>query len=387
MRRGLGARSVSDAGDCRAARAKAVDLGPRIAAASDGMTSIPPRPSRAPAAIRRRPAWSELPRVVRTAVEDRLGTTVTAATSQDGGYSPGFASVLQTSAGPVFVKASGSAHADTQLLYREEARRHAVLPEGVPAPAFRWQLEVPDVPGSGDWVVSAFDAVPGRVPRVPLDGDELEAVLRLAGRIPEHVVPEGALPAAGAELPTDRWARVADEDAAGLDSYDPWATAHLDLLVELEAGAAAAVAGTSLVHADLRGDNLLLLPGGSRLAAVAVDWAYAARGAAFFDLVALAQAVHAEGGPEPETVLERQPPAGGYRRRRGDRLPRGGRRVLRARLAAAGPVRHPAPACLPARAGRGLHRVAAPPPGDVRCSRLTCDVRPPWADWAHDHRA
>ena len=40
--------------------------------------------------------WTFLPRDVRALVEDRLGSAVVEAASQDSGFTPGFASVLTT---------------------------------------------------------------------------------------------------------------------------------------------------------------------------------------------------------------------------------------------------------------------------------------------------
>jgi hypothetical protein len=55
-----------------------------------------------------------------------------------------------------------------------------------------------------------------------------------------------------------------------------WAWAHLDRLAELEARWSQAAAGATLLHGDLRADNLLLTP--SRV--VLVDWPHACVGAA-----------------------------------------------------------------------------------------------------------
>jgi len=70
----------------------------------------------------------------------------------------------------------------------------------------------------------------------------------------------------------------------------------------------AVVAGDRLVHNDLRGDNALIVTRGPRAGrAVAVDWAYPGRGAAFCDLVGMLPAVEVEGGPPPEEALRRRP--------------------------------------------------------------------------------
>ncbi|PFG42651.1 hypothetical protein ATJ88_1319 [Isoptericola jiangsuensis] len=276
--------------------------------------------------MRRRPTWSELPPAVRAAVEERLGATVRSASSHDGGYSPGLASTLTTTGGPVFVKAVPVSEEFSARVYRQEVERSRLLPDGVPAPRARWVLDVPaddvpadDVPADdgrasgsdGAWVVVAFDAVAGRAPATPLVGPELDAVAGLARRIGGVEVAPGVLPELADELPHTCTAALSDARPQGLDTYDPWFVEHLDDLAAREEHAADAARGRALVHGDLRADNALLVGPEHYLHAVAVDWPYVSRGAAFFDLVAMLPAVQAEGGPTPEDVLARHPlPAG-----------------------------------------------------------------------------
>ena len=60
-------------------------------------------------------------------------------------------------------------------------------------------------------------------------------------------------------------------------------------------------AGHSLVHFDLRADNLLLA--GDRV--YVVDWPWARLGPAWVDWVAMAPSVAMQGGPDPESFLSR----------------------------------------------------------------------------------
>lgn len=261
---------------------------------------------------RTRPVWPELPAHVRGALEGRLGAPVLAWTSHDGGYTPGMASTLRTARGSVFVKAVAVEHDFSAEMYRQEAQRSSLLPDGVPAPRLRWLAEVPGLAGD-DWVAVAFDALTGNPPRVPWRPDELDAVVDLAARIAEHDIPPGALPETADELPSELTRRLADERPAGLGSYDPWLADHLDRLAEIEGDVVEAVAGTSLLHGDLRGDNAVVVddPSGAGVRAIAVDWPFAVRGAAFTDVVGMLPSVRLEGGPPPWEVLERHPlPAG-----------------------------------------------------------------------------
>jgi aminoglycoside phosphotransferase (APT) family kinase protein len=85
----------------------------------------------------------------------------------------------------------------------------------------------------------------------------------------------------------------------GRDHLDPWSRAHLDLLADLEATWADHAAGDTLLHADIRADNLLL----TRQGAIVVDWPWACRGAAFTDVVLFAPSVAMQGGPQPADLI------------------------------------------------------------------------------------
>ena len=101
------------------------------------------------------------------------------------------------------------------------------------------------------------------------------------------------------------WAMLAalDEPPAGLD---PWARAHLGELADVESGWPAACQGPTLVHGDVRSDNVLL----TRDGVVFVDWPHAAVGNPAFDVVVWAPSVVLEGGPPPEELLSRHQPSG-----------------------------------------------------------------------------
>ena len=80
-----------------------------------------------------------------------------------------------------------------------------------------------------------------------------------------------------------------------------------DRLAALEAGWPPATEGPTLLHSDLRADNLLLTP--TRV--VAVDWPWACVGAAWVDLLLLLPSVTMQGGPDPEPTFAAHPAAAG----------------------------------------------------------------------------
>jgi aminoglycoside phosphotransferase (APT) family kinase protein len=85
-----------------------------------------------------------------------------------------------------------------------------------------------------------------------------------------------------------------------------WVDQQLARLADLERDWADAAAGTSLVHGDVRADNLLLTA--DRV--VVVDWPWASIGAPWVDMVLLAPSVAMQGGPEPDMLLRRSQAGG-----------------------------------------------------------------------------
>jgi hypothetical protein len=85
----------------------------------------------------------------------------------------------------------------------------------------------------------------------------------------------------------------------GLSHPDPWIMRNLAALIALEDRVPDLTPGTTLLHMDLRGDNMLITPDG----VVIVDWPHATIGPAWLDGVFFAPSVAMEGGPEPAALV------------------------------------------------------------------------------------
>ena len=263
-----------------------------------------PRP---PAAAGVRPGWQEIPGRVREAVETRIGDRVAVAESSSGGFSPGLAARLRTGDGRrLFVKAVGpEPNPDSPALHRREAEVVDALPPAAPVPRLLWSLDE----GEDGWVVLAFEDVEGRSPAEPWRPEELDRALEALAALAEFLTPSPLPPEtvgrAGewSVVSGGHWRKVAEERPALLDG---WSSRHLEKLVDLEAGAPEAAAGETLLHLDLRADNMLL----SSDQVFVVDWPHARVGAAWADALFLAPSVAMQGGPPPEELLSRYPPAG-----------------------------------------------------------------------------
>ena len=257
-----------------------------------------------PAATGVRVEWAGLPARIRAAVEGWLGSAVIEAQTQPGGFSPGAAARLRTANGRrVFLKAVGpELNPDSPAFHRREARIVGALPTSAPAPRLLWSLDE----GDGGWVALLFEDVEGRHPHLPWRSDELDRVLDAlrvlsADLTPSPVAPDVATPIAEwLDLRGHGWRQVLEERPDGLDD---WSSRHVEALAALEARAPEAAAGDTLLHFDLRADNLLLTD--SRV--VVVDWPHARIGAAWVDLAFFAPSVEMQGGPPPEGLFARHP--------------------------------------------------------------------------------
>jgi aminoglycoside phosphotransferase (APT) family kinase protein len=236
----------------------------------------------------------DVPLEVRRAIEDELGAPIVDWENRGAGYGPGLAAACRLADGrAVFVKAvSAAQNPDSPGMHRRELVVGRQLPATVPAPAL---LAGHD---DGDWVIAAWELVLGRQPGTPWTAGDLRAVLAALAALPGLLDPSpvDGLPSWVDECPQG-WLRLALDPPADLD---PWARRHIETLVDVEAQWAPAVAGTALVHSDVRADNLVVDKSGT---VWFTDWANARVGAAWIDVVSIFPALALEGGPEPEEGL------------------------------------------------------------------------------------
>ena len=247
---------------------------------------------------KRRLDFFEMPATVIAAVEASLGSAVTGHRSARGGFSPGPAGQCTLDDGrSVFLKAcSDELNPVATDMHREEAKILPSLPSDHPSPGL---ITTVDVHG---WFVLVADYVSGSTPVAPIGQEDVGAVLDLVTRLAASGTPSpvDGLASMGA-TPLTSWHDMVRDGAPA--NLDPWSRRNLRMLATRETGWIEAVAGDSLVHGDLRPDNMVLNSGGG----VAVDWPSAAAGAPWVDLVGLLPALEMMGGPSPSEVFDHHP--------------------------------------------------------------------------------
>jgi aminoglycoside phosphotransferase (APT) family kinase protein len=239
--------------------------------------------------------WQRVPSTIRETIEQRLGARVEHAETRPGGFSPGLAATLELADGRrVFAKAVGpEPNPDSPELHRREARIAETLPPEAPAPRFLFSVD------DGSWVALVFEHVDGHEPELPWRDTELARVLDALTALAQALTPAPmAAPPVAEQLDAifHGWRSLESPE-------DDWAAAHLDELRELESAWAAAAGGETLLHCDVRADNILLTP--ERV--VFVDWPHACIGAAWIDLLAFLPSAAMQGGPLPWAAFESHP--------------------------------------------------------------------------------
>jgi hypothetical protein len=250
-------------------------------------------------AARVRIGWRDLPEAVRSRAEEIIGDgRVVTADSQAGGFSPGTADRVVTDSGRrAFVKAVTPAINERSAeLARQEMHITAAIPGHAPVPRMLGGFD------DGEWVVLVLEDIDGTHPRTPWVESEIDAAVTALAELAAAVTPSPVpgVPSAFDAISGDfaGWSNLAADPPADLD---PWIAGHLPgLRAAAERGLAALATGETLVHCDIRADNLLIRPDGR---VVVIDWPWGCVGPAWLDRLLLGIDVLTKGG-DPARVFE-----------------------------------------------------------------------------------
>lgn len=228
--------------------------------------------------------WARLPMGARDWLQEQVdGKTINFA-STAGGYASGVAGLLTASGNMFFVKAvplDSPSSAD----YITEARVARALASSVPTPRLLHE-------GSADgWVLLVFDVAMGQTPDEPWPRDQLLTVMKMLDGLSPRLTPSPVW-----DLPTvaDRmrgrcttWSRLLETGSFGQLSegdLSEWEREHLPRLAHLEQSWENLVVGETLLHFDLRHDNLKIDDHGR---ICILDWGRACKGPDWVDVVCL----------------------------------------------------------------------------------------------------
>jgi aminoglycoside phosphotransferase (APT) family kinase protein len=152
-------------------------------------------------------------------------------------------------------------------------------------------------------VVLVFEEIHGDHPATPWTFESLRAVFAALDDVAAATTPcpiTGLASFVEQHGSFEGFRRMAGGDPA-VERLDPWSRRHLERLAQLEGQWEPHAAGDTLVHADVRADNLLVRGDGS---VMIVDWPHACRGAAWLDKALMLPSVALDGGPTPLEVEE-----------------------------------------------------------------------------------
>lgn len=255
-----------------------------------------------------RQEWSDIPTKIRTLIEAYLGSEVIRAETQVGGFSPGVAARLYTEDGQCFfLKAMGTDINPTSVsFHRREIGINSKFPSNTIAPKLLWSHDDAD---DTEWVALLFDNIEGINPQTPWQENDLKRVMQAMSDLSEILTPSPVAPetiASASDYFSNRiygWQKIKANESTYFEKLDDWSKQHLDALCELEKKAPQAVEGQTLVHFDIRADNIVM----TDEAVWFVDWPHACIGAKWLDVILFAPSVAMQDGLQPEDLIQLHP--------------------------------------------------------------------------------
>ena len=249
--------------------------------------------------------WEDMPEHIHEEVVRWLGGRVVNAQTQPTGFSPGVATRLTADNGRhVFLKAVGpDLNPQSSAMHRQEINVVTAMPGVASVPQLLWSYDE----GEDGWVVLAYEDVEGRHPTQPWRSDELDRIVSAIEDLCTVLSPS-PLPADLVGTAADRfakdfqgWKRLLNDNRSRLKCLDEWSLRNIETLIAIEETAPLAVSGDTLLHFDIRADNILL----TTEQVWFVDWPHACIGPSWLDIVAFAPSVTMQGGPPPEVVTSK----------------------------------------------------------------------------------
>jgi hypothetical protein len=230
--------------------------------------------------------------VLRSRVASVLGSQVSEARISEGGYSGSRRWVLSLDNGSrVFIKVGTTDHTRHRL--RDEARFYQSFQSEF-TPELLGFEDDPESP-----ILLLEDLSDATWPP-PWTTGQIERVLTTLEHVASSSPPDYLPSLEQYREGLSGWERVEEDPSSflslGLTTKD-WLDAALPVLKH--ASGQAVLSGSSLIHFDVRSDNVAFTPGRT----VLVDWSIPAIGNPLADVVGWLPSLHVEGGPPPHEIL------------------------------------------------------------------------------------
>jgi phosphotransferase family enzyme len=272
-----------------------------------------------------KPAWDDVPEVLRARIADIVGEPIAGGEIAWGGYGPTASFVLTTASGAGhFCKGTHPSNTPEghQAVLRECAnlRRFAELQRF--GAAFRGLVE------AEGWHLIVLEAVERAQAVPPWTPDAVERVMALIAAFHAATPPQAEealkdLRASDLIGRARNWHSLTEQGVrdgfvalfADTDAAREWLDANLEKLIALNARVAECGGPQGWIHADIRSDNLIFARGG-RLALI--DWAVLSRGPQLLDTAFFLPSLEGEGGPRCAEGLKLYERATGVRFAAGD---------------------------------------------------------------------
>ncbi len=236
------------------------------------------------------------PRMLAERIGRLMGRAVTRAASVDRGYTPAERWVVDLEDGArVFAKSGAdSATSAVATWLRREHEAYVRIEADFMPRLLGWEDD-------GVAPLLVLEDLSGATWPPPWNVEAVAAVGQMLASVARTAAPAGApdLEAAQRER-LSGWVRISSDRAPFLGLgvvTGAWLERALPVLVDVSARAE--LRGDSLVHFDVRSDNLCL----QERRALLIDWPGYARGSALFDLASWLPSLWREGGPPPWEVL------------------------------------------------------------------------------------
>ncbi|WP_335985818.1 hypothetical protein [Glycomyces sp. MUSA5-2] len=238
-----------------------------------------------------RAGWETLPEPVRAIITGELGTPPADIRTAGGGFGSAFAARVRSETGAeLFIKAAGPDRPWALAASRQEARINTALPAAVPAPRLEFAADI------DDWSVLGFEAVQGKAPTLPMTPHDLDLMLQAWADAAEALTPapRSLLDIGVTARPVGPELRqFASIDAGEIPPFPlpPAFEGRIPELAAIEQDIDAALTADSVMHFDLRPDNMIV---GADQAWIC-DWNWVGVHSTWFDTACFLIAAHGDG--------------------------------------------------------------------------------------------